>query len=122
MENLKVGDKVYNVSKHRWSDITYYNLCEVVRLTKTQAVLDNGTKLINEVTTDYNRDKVFSEYGDKYNRWYFQTPEILEKAKKEKEKQFVRNWFGKRNFTDEEKNIVYLKFKELNILDNVSEK
>jgi hypothetical protein len=122
MEKLKVGDKVYNVSKHRWSDNIRYNLSEVVRLTKTQAVLENGTKLINEVTTDWNRDDCFAEYGDKYNKWYFQTPEILEKAKKEKEKQIIRNWFGKRNFTDEEKRIIYLKFKELNILDNVSEK
>jgi hypothetical protein len=122
MEKLKVGDKVYNISKNRWSDITYYNLSEVVRLTKTQAVLENGTKLINELVTDYNREKCFSEYGDRYNKWYIQTPEILEKAKAEKEKQIVRNWFENRKFTDEEKKKIYLQFKKENILHNVYKK
>jgi hypothetical protein len=122
MEKLKVGDKVYNVSINRFSSFINYNLDEVVRLTKTQAVLKSGTKLINEIFTDWNREKCFCEYGDRYNKWYFQNEEILLKARKENERKFIYNWFNNRKFTEDEKRIIYLKFKELNILDNDSEK
>ena len=33
------------------------------------------------------------------------------------ERQHINNWFSSKKFTDEEKRIVYMKFKELNILD-----
>jgi len=108
VEKLKVGDKVCNISKDRWGDRTYYNFGEVVRLTKTQAVLDNGTKLINDVVRDWHRKSCFSEYGERYNKWYIQTNEILEKAKKEKERQFINNWFSNKNFTEEEKRLIYI--------------
>ena len=39
MEKLKIGDKVYIAETSRWSSRVNYILDEVVRLTKTRAVL-----------------------------------------------------------------------------------
>ena len=122
MEKLKVGDKLYFTSKQRWGMRINYRFETVERLTKTQAVLSDGTKLINEPTTDWARKKVcYSEYGNRYDKWYFQTEEILLEAKKEKERQSIESWFESRKFSDEEKKIVYLKFKELDILTAVEQ-
>lgn len=123
MEKLKVDDKLYFTSKQRWGRRINYRFETVVRLTKTQAVLSDGTKLINEPTTDWSADKkvCYSEYGNRYDKWYFQTEEILLEAKKEKERQSIESWFESRKFSDEEKRIVYLKFKELDILTAVAE-
>ena len=123
MEKLKVGDKLYFTSKQRWGMRINYRFETVERLTKTQAVLSDGTKLINEPTTDWGTDKkvCYSEYGNRYDKWYFQTEEILLEAKKEKERQSIESWFESRKFSDEEKKIVYLKFKELDILTAVEQ-
>ena len=123
MELLKVGDKVYYKDHSRWTNFVTYKFATVDRLTKTQAILSNGTKLINEPTND-NHDKVFgySTYGDKWSKWYVQTPEILEEARLEKERQAIVRWFNDRKFSEEEKRIIYNKFKELNILDSAVQK
>ena len=118
-----MGDKLYFTSKQRWGMRINYRFETVERLTKTQAVLSDGTKLINEPTTDWGTDKkvCYSEYGNRYDKWYFQTEEILLEAKKEKERQSIESWFESRKFSDEEKKIVYLKFKELDILTAVEQ-
>jgi len=117
MELLKIGDKLYYKEHSRWNDNITYKFATVERLTKTQAILSNGTKLINE-PTKWHYDKVvgYPTYGDRWNKWYFQTEEILLEAKKEKEKQIINSWFEKRKFTNEEKRIIYLKFKEVDLL------
>jgi len=121
MEKLKIGDKIYIAETSRWTGRINYILGEVVRLTKTQAVLSNGRKIINEPTTEWHNTKTsFCEYGDRYRKWFLQTEEVLIKVRKENERQFIGQWFNFKNFTDEEKMIVYLKFKELNILENVT--
>lgn len=123
MEKLKVGDKIYVAEKSKWTKRINYVLDEVVRLTKTQAVLSKGRKLINEPTTEwYGKETCFCEYGDRYRKWFLQTEEVLIKIKAERERQFIEQWFSTKKFTDEEQRLVYFKFKELNLLDNVSPK
>jgi hypothetical protein len=123
MEKLKVGDKIYIAETSRWSKRINYVLDEVVRLTKKQAVLSKGRKIINEPTTEWNnKETCFSEYGDRYRKWFLQTEEVLIKVKAEKERQFIEQWFSNKKFTDEEQKLVYVKFKELNLLDNVAPK
>ncbi len=119
MEKLKVGDKLYLKQHARWGDDIYYQFASVERLTKTQAVLSNGVKLINEPSKDYYSKEIgYSVYGDRWTKWYFQNEQILIEAKVEKEKRLIDNWFSKRKFTNEEKKIIYLKFQELNLLES----
>jgi len=109
MEKLKIGNKLYIKNSSRYSDFTDYKFADVVRLTKTQAVLSNGTKLINEPTTNWNdSNKIhFSEYGDRFNKWTFQTPEIIQEALKERKRINIYNWFKNKVFTESEKEQVY---------------
>ncbi len=113
MEKLKIGDKLYIVQTKRWSSEVDYILDEVVRLTKTQAVLKCGRKLINEPAKDWHKEDCFLEYGDRYKKWYLQTEEILEIVKAEKERRTINQWFDSKKFTDEEKRIIYLQFKQI---------
>ena len=41
IKTLEVGQKLYR--SNRWNE--WYSIVEVVRVTKTQAILDNGTRL-----------------------------------------------------------------------------
>ena len=113
MEKLKIGDKVYIAETSRWSSRVNYILDEVVRLTKTQAALSSGRKIINEPTTDWYKKDCFLEYGERCNKWYLQTDEILVTVKAERERQDIEQWFVSKKFTDEEKKIIYLKLKQL---------
>ena len=119
MKRLEVGDKVYNKEHARWGGNVYYRFEVVERLTKTQAVLSNGIKLINEpVKPSFSEDTVgYSVYGDRWKKWHIQTDEIILEAKAEKERQTINSWFELRKFTESEKQIVYLKFDELGILE-----
>lgn len=120
MESLKIGDKLYNKRHQQWSNRVYYQFSTVERVTKTQAVLSCGTKLVNEPKLDHFSKTIgYPVYGDSWNAWHIQTPEILEEAKLEKERQTIVRWFDNRFFSEEDKRIVYTKFKELNILDSV---
>jgi|688.fasta_scaffold02274_11 hypothetical protein len=113
---LKVGDKLYSKHNHRWSDEITYKFSTVERLTKTQAILSNGVRLINASKRDWFGDFGYQAYGGSFVEWYLETPEILEKHEKNKERQMINSWFDKRKFSHEDKRIVYLKFKELNLL------
>ncbi|MDB9911215.1 hypothetical protein OAD14_00025 [Flavobacteriaceae bacterium] len=44
---LKIGDKMYNAKQDGFEDFVRYSFSEVVCLTKTLAVLKNGTRLVN---------------------------------------------------------------------------
>ena len=119
MKRLEVGDKVYNKEHARWGGNVYYRFEVVERLTKTQAVLSNGIKLINEpVKSSFSKDTVgYSVHDDRWKKWHIQTDEIILEAKAEKERQTINSWFELRKFTESEKQIVYLKFDELGILE-----
>jgi len=101
MEKLKVGDKVCQKYKSRFGKNFNYRFSTVVRLTKTQAVLDNGKKLVNEAGKD------FVEVGNRFSSWEITTPEILHVWEKEKQRQAIVNWFDSQEFTDEQKKQVY---------------
>jgi hypothetical protein len=118
MNPLKVGDKVYLKAHSRWRNDVYYRFEVVERITKTQAILSNGIRLINTPEVDYYSKIVcYPVYGDTWVKWSIQTPEILEEAKAEKERQSIISWFNDRKFSEEEKRIIYTTFKDLNILE-----
>jgi hypothetical protein len=113
MDKLKVGDKLYNAKGNRWTNDIHYTFSTVERLTKTQAVLSCGTKLINEPILAVYPDKkiAFMVHGYRYVHWYFETPEIREKAAKEKHKQTAVYWFNSQKFNDQDKIRIYELFK-----------
>lgn len=101
---LKVGDKVYRKQYQRFGDrVVSYNMTEVERLTKTQAILRDGTKLINEPTTDYNKNVCFSEYGERSNRYKRLTDEIIKEQAEWKNAVKAVNWFDAQKWTEEQK-------------------
>jgi len=117
MELLKVGDKVYNEKHHTWSRRVSYKFSSVERLTATQAILSCGTRLVNKPQLGFDRKTVqYPTHGDLGTKWSIQTPEILEEARLEEERHTIAMWFGSRSFTEDEKRIVYTKFKELGLL------
>ena len=123
MDKLKVGDKVYKIETSRFYRNKNYILDEVVRLTKTQAVLKSGCKLTNEPTTNWSKEDIcYSEYGDRYKKWYIQTEEIVKEAKAEKERQIIERWFQEKKFTDEEKRAIYLNHKQKQIIEKKATK
>jgi len=105
MEKLKVGDKLYQKSSSRYTQFTDYIFGTVERITKTQAILSNGYKIINDPKVDwYNKDiYCFSQYGDSYKRWFIQTNEIIKEANAENKRKKIYYWFRDKQFSDEEK-------------------
>jgi hypothetical protein len=117
MELLKVGDKVYSEKHLTYSRNVGYKFSTVERLTATQAILSCGTRLVNKPKLGYDRKTVeYPTYGDLYTKWSISTPEILEEARLQRERQTIVRWFDSRKFTEDEKRIVYAKFKELGLL------
>ena len=114
---LEVGDRLYNKEYLRWTGKVTYTFATVERLTETQAILSNGTRLINKPTKGYYD----VEYGycaiGKISKWYIVKEDVLLEAEKEKERQAIDSWFARRVFSREEKRIIYFKFKELDLLD-----
>jgi hypothetical protein len=111
MELLKIGDKLYSKIKSSWNNDVYYHFATVERLTKTQAVLSDGTKLINKPEMDYHSKTMgYCVWGDTWTKWHFETPAILEEAKKEKTRQAIISWFDNRKFTEEDKFVIFYTF------------
>ncbi|MCM4168327.1 hypothetical protein KCTC52924_03893 [Arenibacter antarcticus] len=116
---LKVGDKLYNVSQNGFSDFMRYTFSEVVRLTKTLAILENGERIRNIKTTSaLDNDFCYSQANNRWVYWYLVSEEILQRAEAENEKIAVRDWFADRSFSLEEKRMIYRLFKEKGILSN----
>lgn len=114
MITLKVGDKVVLEDVSRWSKTVYYAFAEVVKVTKTQTILDNGTRLKVNSSRNWRHKEVFDEIGSHYGyQWQLSTPEIVEKAKVEQKRQQVEKWFSSYKFTDEQKAAIYEMFKEV---------
>lgn len=108
IEKLKVGDKLYIKQNIRYSSLVEYTFATVERLTTTQAILSNGTKLINEpVNNGYDNSVGFSVYGDRWNKWHMETPEMVEEAKIYNDRRKKINWFNRQQFTDEYKILIY---------------
>ena len=110
MNKLKIGDEVVQIQQTRWMNQPNYIFKKVARLTKTQAVLENGDKLINEaIFPNWNKKDLvgFLIYGDRYNYYQFVTDEIIVLAKLQKQKNIVEKWFSIKNFTIKEKTTIY---------------
>ena len=117
--NLKVGDEVCTKkcsgSWRRQKDFEY-TFSKVERTTNKLAILENSTRIKNTATKDFNGAYCYSEQGDIYKKWIISTPELKQEAKRQK----MNNWFNykanAREFTDKEIEIIYEKFKELNLI------
>jgi len=118
MEDLKVGDKLYNVSQNGFGDFFRYSFSEVIRLTKTLAVLENGIRLRNKPIRSLINGEI--GYGLATNRWVYWhivSDQIIQKAEKEKEKIAIHDWFKERLFNLQEKTMIYNLLKEKGILE-----
>ena len=112
MEKLKVGDKLYNVKQNGFSDFARYSFSEVVRLTKTLAILKNGVRLFNQPVTSYIIEDVgYSVSRNKGTHWHLVTLKAIRNAQLENEKIAAYDWFETKEFTLEEKQLIYLQFK-----------
>ena len=105
MENLKVGDKVYNIN-NKWGN-TIYNISTVIRVTKTLAILENGIR----IKINAELEGKFKQYGSAYNEWQIVTDEIMKKIKNIQSQKTINKWFKDTIFTDVMKIIVYNQFK-----------
>lgn len=117
MEDLKVGDKLYNVGQNGFGDFYRYSFSEVVRLTKTLAVLENGVRLRNKPVRSLINDEIgYALAKNRWVYWHIVSDEILRKAKKENEMIAIHDWFRDRSFNFLEKTMIYNIFKEKGIL------
>ncbi len=111
MNELQIGDKMYNVKQQGFDDFMRFSFSEVVELTKTLAVLKNGVKLVNQPKTSFIEPIGYSVNRDRKTHWHLMTLEIIRKAQIENEKIAIHDWFENKEFSFEEKRIV---FKQLN--------
>lgn len=120
MRLLKVGDKVYKKIHSRHGREFILSLSTVTRLTKTQAVLENGVNLINKPIRPYFASEPvgYSQNIDRYEKWSIQTEEVLSEWAIEQERVRVSRWFDAQKFTDYEKGCIYNLITELNKSNN----
>jgi hypothetical protein len=115
MKELEVGDRVYlKILRQYSSEIRNYLFSEVVRVTKTQAILANGIKLKREIISSYYSSDYYAQIGDIYSDWRIVTDEILAEFKEWKETKEINDWFSNKVFTNEEKKQIYHIFNKEN--------
>lgn len=108
MKELKVGDKMYNVSQDGFDDFARYSFSEVEQLTKTLAVLKNGIRLINKPKPSYIMEDIgYSVSRKKGTHWHKVSLQAIRKAQIENEKIKIHDWFEKKKFTLKEKTHIY---------------
>lgn len=115
MATLKVGDKVVLETAQQWGNNRYFRFEEVVRVTRTQAILSNGVRLKIESRSNWKNIDEFTTIGENYEYWQYSTPKIIAEAEAEKKRQEVNAWFSKQKFTDEQKAAIYKMFKEVEV-------
>lgn len=114
MEKLKIGDKVYNTKQNGFDDFVRYSFSEVVDLTITLAVLKNGVKLINQPKLSYITEDVgYSVSRKKGVHWHLVSLSAIRKAQIENEKIKAHDWFESKEFSLEEKQMLYKMFANL---------
>ncbi|SIS75075.1 hypothetical protein SAMN05421766_103816 [Zobellia uliginosa] len=114
MRQLKVGDKLYNTKQEGFNDFVRYSFSEVVRLTKTLAVLRNGVKLINQPRISYITEDIgYSVNRQKGVHWHLVSLEAIRKAQIENEKIAAFEWFENKKFSLQEKQWIYKQFRKM---------
>jgi hypothetical protein len=113
MRKLEVRDKVYNIHRDGFNDFQRYTFSEVVRLTKTLAVLENGVRLINQAKTSWiSEDIRYSDYRNYWTYWHLTSEKAIQNAAAENEKIAAHDWFKGKVFTLKEKQTIYRLFQE----------
>lgn len=99
---LKVGDKVHTI------EYDNYKFTEVERVTATQAILKNGTRLKNEpVNTSFSWESDKYSYCviggyDRYAKYSLTTDADIEAHKKKMYEKQAITWFKTRDFDKHE--------------------
>ncbi|MFP2997243.1 pyruvate kinase [Spongiivirga sp. MCCC 1A20706] len=108
MRALEIGDKVYNVTQDGFDDFRRYSFSEVVRLTKTLAVLKNGVRLYNRPCISYLVEDIgYNVYRKRGVHWHLASIKAIRKAQIENEKILAHDWFQNKEFTIQEKLLIY---------------
>lgn len=114
MDKLQVGDKVYNTKQNGFNDFVRYSFSEVVKVTKTLAVLKNGVRLVNEPKPSYITEEIgYSVSRERGNHWHIVSLEAIRNAQIENKKIEAHDWFKEKEFSIEEKQFIYEQFKRL---------
>ncbi|TLP74500.1 pyruvate kinase [Maribacter sp. ACAM166] len=109
MDDLKIGDKLYNVEQNGFNDFARYSFSEVTSLTETLAVLKNGIRLINRPKQSYIMEDVgYSVSRKKGTHWHIVSLKAIRNAQIENEKIEIHDWFASKQFTLNEKQQIYL--------------
>lgn len=113
MKQLEIGDKVYNIHRDGFNDFQRYTFSEVVRLTKTLAVLENGVRLTNQAKTSWiSEDICYSVYRDYWTYWHLASELAIKNAIAENAKIVAYDWFETKVFNLTEKQAIYKLFQE----------
>lgn len=111
MNDLKIGDKLYNVEQNGFNDFARYSFSVVVSLTETLAVLKNGVRLINRPKQSYIMEDVgYSVSRNKGSHWHIVSLNAIRNAQIENEKIKIHDWFASKQFSLKEKQQVYKLF------------
>ena len=96
---LKIGDKMYNAKQDGFEDFVRYSFSEVVCLTKTLAVLKNGTRLVNTPRVSFLEAIGYSVSQKKGVHWHILTIGTIREAQKEQQKIIIHEWFETKVFS-----------------------
>lgn len=114
MRQLEVGDKVYNVKQNGFGDFARYSFSEVIKLTKTLAILKNGVRLYNQPRPSYLIEEVgYCVSRKKGVHWHLVSLTAIRNAQIENEKIAAHDWFETKEFTLQEKQRIYKAFSRL---------
>ncbi|GAB5472864.1 MAG: hypothetical protein Mars2KO_09630 [Maribacter sp.] len=114
MRQLEVGDKVYNVKQNGFGDFARYSFSEVIKLTKTLAILKNGVRLYNQPRPSYLIEEVgYCVSRKKGVHWHLVSLQAIRNAQIENEKIAAHDWFETKEFTLQEKQRIYKAFSRL---------
>jgi len=111
MDDLKIGDKLYNVEQNGFADFARYSFSEVVSLTETLAVLKNGIRLINRPKQSYIMEDIgYSVSRKKGTHWHIVSLKAIRNAQIENEKIKIHDWFASKEFNLREKQQIFQLF------------
>ena len=114
MRQLEVGDKLYNVRQDGFGDFARYSFSEVVKLTKTLAILKNGVRLYNQPRPSYIIEDVgYCVSRKKGVHWHLVSLKAIRNAQMENQKIAAHDWFETKEFTLLEKQLIYKEFLKL---------